>query len=183
MARLPDINPKKYTPEQAAVAKAITSGPRGEVRGPFKMLMHNPKAADAVQRMGAYLRFDGVIDGRLRELAILITARHWTSQYEWFAHAPIAEKEGLDPAIIAALAKRQNPRFKNKDERIIYNFVTDLHTKYKVGKANYAAAQKLLGKAGVVELIVLCGHYTVVSMVLNGFEVEIPGGKKPLKGR
>lgn len=183
MSRLPDINPKKYTPAQAAVAKAITAGPRGEVRGPFKMLMHNPKAADAVQRMGAYLRFDGVIDGRLRELAILVTARHWTAQYEWFAHAPIAEREGLDPAIIAAVAKRQNPRFKNKDERVIYNFVTDLHTKHKVGKANYAAATKLLGRAGVVELIVLCGHYTVVSMVLNGFEVEVPGGKKPLKGR
>lgn len=181
MSRLPDINPKKYTPDQAAVAKAITAGPRGEVRGPFKMLMHNPKAADAVQNMGAYLRFDGVINGRLRELAILLTGRHWTAQYEWFAHAPIAEKEGLDPAVIAAIAKRQRPRFKNKDERVIYNFVTDLNTKHKVGKANYAAAQKLLGRAGVVELVVLCGHYTVVSMVLNTFEVEIPGGKKPLK--
>jgi 4-carboxymuconolactone decarboxylase len=182
MARLPAINPKKYTAEQAAVAKAITSGPRGEVRGPFKMLMHNAKATDAVQRMGAYLRFGGTIDGRLRELAILVTARAWSAQYEWYAHAPIAQKEGLADPIIDAIAKNKTPRFKNKDERIVYNFTKELHAKHKVSKANYDAARKLLGNAGIVELIVLCGHYTVVSMVLNAFEVEIPGGKKPLKG-
>lgn len=181
MPRLPDIDPKDYTADQKRVADAITAGPRGEVRGPFKMLMHNPKAADAVQGMGAFLRFDGQMDGRLRELAIIITGRFWTSQYEWFAHASIAEKEGLDTAIINAIAERKRPDFKNKDEEVIYNFVTELHEKHKVGDANYKAAQKLLGDAGVVELIMLCGHYTVISMVLNTFEVEVPGGIVPLK--
>jgi 4-carboxymuconolactone decarboxylase len=181
MPRIPDINPKNYNADQKAVAAAITAGPRGEVRGPFKMLMHNPKAADAVQRMGAFLRFDGTMDGRLRELAILVTARAWTSQYEWYAHASIAQKEGLADAVIDAIAQRKRPRFKNKDEKVVYNFATELHAKHKVGKATYDAARKLLGNAGVVELVVLCGHYTVVSMVLNTFEVEVPGGKNPLK--
>jgi 4-carboxymuconolactone decarboxylase len=181
MPRLADIDPKNYTADQKAVAAAITAGPRGEVRGPFKMLMHNPKAADAVQRMGAYLRFDGTMDGRLRELAIILTGRHWTAQYEWYAHASIAEKEGLDTAIIDAIANRTRPAFKNKDEEVIYNFVTELNEKHKVSDASYKAATALLGDAGVVELVMLCGHYTVVSMVLNTFEVEVPGGKKPLK--
>ena len=181
MPRLADIDPKNYTADQKAVAAAITAGPRGEVRGPFKMLMHNPKAADAVQRMGAYLRFDGAMDGRLRELAIILTGRHWTAQYEWYAHASIAEKEGLDTAIIDAIANRKRPAFKNKDEEAIYDFVTELNEKHKVSDASYKAATTLLGDAGVVELVMLCGHYTVVSMVLNTFEVEVPGGKKPLK--
>jgi len=181
MPRLPVINPKKYTAEQAKAAKAIVSGPRGEVRGPFHMLMHNPKAADAVQKMGAFLRFDGKVNGRLRELAILVTARLWTAQYEWYAHAPIAQKEGLDDAIIDAIAQKKRPRFKNADERIVYNFVTELNTKHKVGKKTFDAAKKLLGNDGVVELVVLCGHYTNISMVLNTFEMEVPKGKNPLK--
>lgn len=181
MSRLPVINPKKYSAAQAAAAKAIVSGPRGEVRGPFLMLMHNPKAADAVQKMGAFLRFDGKINGRLRELAILMTARAWTAQYEWYAHAPIAQKEGLDDAIINAVAARKRPRFKRADERVVYNFVNDLLTKHKVSKANFDAAKKRLGNDGVVELVVLCGHYTNIAMVLNTFDMTVPGGKNPLK--
>ena len=177
MPRLPVVNPKKYTAAQAETAKAIVSGPRGEVRGPFLMLMHNPKAADAVQKMGSFLRFDGKINGRLRELAILVTARIWTAQYEWYAHAPIAQKEGLDDAIIDAIAQKKRPRFKNADERVVYNFVTDLHTKHKVSKANFDAAKKLLGNDGVVELVVLCGHYSNISMVLNGFEMDVPAAR------
>jgi 4-carboxymuconolactone decarboxylase len=181
MARLPDIDPKDYTAEQKRVADAITAGPRGEVRGPFKPLMHNPKAADVVQQLGAFLRFDGKIDGRLRELAIIITGRVWTAQYEWYAHARIAKEEGLDDAIIDAVAERKRPDFKNKDEEVVYNFVTELHENHKVSDASYKAAQDLFGNDGVVELIMLCGHYTIISMVLNTFEVEVPGGLKPLK--
>ena len=181
MARLPVVNPKKYTAEQTKAAKAIVSGPRGEVRGPFLMLMHNPKALEAVQQMGAFLRFGGKLDGRLRELVILTTGRIWTAQYEWYAHAPIAIKEGLDPKIVEAIAEKKRPRFKNADERIVYNFATELHTKRKVSQKTFDAAKKLLGNDGVVELVVLCGHYSTISMVLNGFEMGVPGGKNPLK--
>lgn len=181
MARLPDIDPKDYTADQKTVADAIAAGPRGEVRGPFKMLMYNPKAADAVQRMGAFLRFDGAMDGRLRELAIIMTGRHWTAQYEWYAHARIAADEGLDQTVIDAIAERKRPDFKNADEEVVYDFVKELHETHNVGDTNFAAAKDLLGEAGVVELIMLCGHYTVISMVLNTFEMEVPGGGKPLK--
>ena len=181
MSRLPVIDPADYTPEQKAVADAITGGPRGEVRGPFLSLMHNAKAADAVQRMGSFLRFDGTLDGRLRELAIIITGRHYTAQYEWYAHARIAAEEGLDQAIIDAIAERRRPDFRNADEEVVYNFAIELHEQHAVSDATFAAAQDLLGNTGVVELIVLCGHYSVISMVLNAFDVQVPGGEKPLK--
>jgi len=181
MARLPVINPKKYTAAQTKAAKAIVSGPRGEVRGPFLMLMHNPKALEAVQQMGAFLRFGGKLDGRLRELVILVSGRIWTAQYEWYAHAPIAIREGLDPKIVDAIAQKKRPRFKNADERTVYNFATELHTKHQVSKKTFDAAKKLLGNDGVVELVVLCGHYSTISMVLNTFEMGVPGGKNPLK--
>lgn len=180
MSRLPKIDPADYDAEQKRVAAEIAAGPRGEVRGPFLPMMHNPKAADAVQRMGAFLRFDGTLDGRLRELAIIMIGRHWTAQYEWFAHYRIALEEGLDAAVADAIAERRRPDFKNQDEEIVYDFVTELTENHKVGDATYARTRDLLGGGGVVELIVVCGHYSVVSMVLNTFEIEIPGGKKPL---
>lgn len=180
MSRLPVIDPADYTDEQQEVANEITAGPRGEVRGPFLPLMHNAKAANAVQRMGAFLRFDGTLPGRLRELAILVTGRHWTAQYEWFAHYKIALNEGLDAAIADAVGQRRRPDFKNRDEEIVYDFAHELHENHRVSDATFEAAKELVGPAGVVELIVLCGHYTVVSMVLNTFEIEVPGGEKPL---
>ena len=181
MSRLPVIDPSDYTPEQKGVADAIAGGPRGEVRGPFLSLMHNAKAADAVQRMGSFLRFDGTLDGRLRELAIIVTGRHFTAQYEWYAHARIAAEEGLDQAIIDAIAERRRPDFQSMDEEVVYNFASELHERRAVSDDAFAAAQDLLGNAGVVELIVLCGYYSMVSMALNAFDVQAPGGEKPLK--
>lgn len=180
MSRLPAIEPEDMSEDQKRVAAEITAGPRGEVRGPFLALMHNPGAADAVQRMGAFLRFGGTLPGRLRELAILITGRDWTAQYEWFAHYKIALNEGLDAAVADVIAERRRPDFRNRDEAIVYDFVTELLQTRRVGDATFAAARELLGDAGVVELVVVCGHYSVVSMVLNAFDVKVPTGETPL---
>ena len=106
--------------------------------------------------------------------------RFWTAQYEWYAHYKIALEEGLDAAIADAIAERRRPDFKNKDEEIVYDFVTEMTENRKVSDATFAAAQELLGPKGVVELVVLCGHYSVISLVLNTFGIEVPGGAKPL---
>jgi 4-carboxymuconolactone decarboxylase len=180
VSRLPKISDQDLTDEQRRVMGDITSGPRGEVRGPFIPLLHNPKAADAVQRMGSFLRFDGTLPGALRELAILVVARHWTAQYEWFAHHRIALEEGLDPNICDAIANGQRPEFNNPSLEVVYELVTELHQEHQISAATFKAALDAIGEAGVVELIVLCGHYNTISMVLNGFEVEVPGGAKPL---
>jgi 4-carboxymuconolactone decarboxylase len=180
MSRLPRLEAHQLSAEQQRVAAEITAGPRGEVRGPFVPLLHNASAADAVQRMGSFLRFDGTLPGALREMVILIVARHWSAQYEWFAHHRIALEEGLDPAIADAIAARRRPDFADATFATVYDFVTELHRDHRVGDATYAATLDALGPAQVVELVVLCGHYNLISMVLNGFDVPVPGGAKPL---
>lgn len=180
MSRLPAIPPEQLSDAQRKVADEITAGPRGEVRGPFIPLLHNAPAANAVQQMGAFLRFDGTLPGDLREMVILIVARHWTAQYEWFAHHRIALNEGLAPAICDAIASGSRPDFDEPRLAKVYDFVVELHETKQVGQASFDAVKAELGEAGLVELIVLCGHYNTISMVLNGFDVQVPSGERPL---
>jgi 4-carboxymuconolactone decarboxylase len=170
------------TSEQKVVYDKIASGPRGSVRGPFSKLMINPAVADCVQAMGAMLRFSGTLPDNLRELAILVTARHWTAQYEWYAHAPIAQKGGLPDAVINAISQRRRPSFTDPSEAAVYEFCNELNEKHEVSDDTYTWAVEQLGESGVVELIGLCGHYTLVAMTLNVGQVELPEGEElPLK--
>jgi 4-carboxymuconolactone decarboxylase len=180
MSRLPAIAPEYLSPAQQAVSNAITQGPRGEVRGPFIPLLHNPDAANAVQQMGSFLRFSGTLPGDLREMVILMTARQWSAQYEWFAHYKIALDEGLDAAIADAIASHQPPTFDDERLASVYAFVTAMYRDHQVDDATYANTAAHLSSAELVELIVLCGHYHTISMVLNGFNVTVPGGAQPL---
>jgi len=181
MSRLPELTLDQMTPAQRQVHDNIASSPRGGVRGPFAPLIHAPGVAELVQQTGAYMRYKGTLPDKLRELAILITGRFWTAQYEWYAHLPIALKAGLDPKIADALASQQRPDFAEPAEEIVYDYAMALHYDHQVDDATYKRAFDLLGPEGIVELTVLCGYYTIISMVLNAFEVEIPDGSKPLK--
>ena len=180
MSRLPPIDSNDLSPQQQRVAADIVAGPRGEVRGPFIPLLHNAKAADAVQRMGSFLRFDGTLPAALREMVILMVARHWSAQYEWFAHHRIALEAGLDPAIADAISRSEKPSLADHTYARVYDFVTELHRDHQVSDATFAAVHEALGSEQVVELVVLCGHYNLVSMVLNGFDVQVPTGERPL---
>ena len=181
MSRLPKLERDAMSDQQQAVADAITAGPRGKVRGPFIPLLHNAPAADAVQGMGSFLRFNGTLPGPMREMVILMVAREWTAQYEWFAHHKIALDEGLSPAICDAIAQRETPSFDDITYESVYNFVRELHRDKTVSSETYDRVAQGLGPEGVVELVVLCGHYHTVSMVLNTFDVNVPDGSKPLK--
>jgi 4-carboxymuconolactone decarboxylase len=174
MPRLPKLNPNALTPVQKRAHDNIINGPRGRVRGPFAALLHHPRITEYVQAMGASLRFDGILPGRLRELAILTTANHWNAEYEWNSHAPIARKEGLSSAVINAIYKNQPPNFLNDDEKIIHCFCRELHEKHTVSNATYDATAAILGHDGVVELTVLSGYYTIISMTLNTFQIPAP---------
>jgi 4-carboxymuconolactone decarboxylase len=180
MSRLPALCADDMSPEQRAVAHAITQGPRGEVRGPFIPLLHNPDAANAVQQMGSFLRFNGTLPGDLREMVILMTARQWRAQYEWFAHHKIALDEGLDTAVADAIANHQQPSFSDARLASVYDFVTAMYRDHQVDDATYARTAEHLSSAELVELVVLCGHYHTIAMVLNGFNVPVPGGAQPL---
>ncbi|NKB57642.1 MAG: carboxymuconolactone decarboxylase family protein [Alphaproteobacteria bacterium] len=179
MSRLAALDPENMTSAQKKAHDGIASGPRGSVRGPFAALLHNPGVADAVQRMGAALRFDGTLPDNLREIAILVTGRFWTAQYEWWAHARIALEAGVDEAIVNAMAQRRRPSFVKSDEAAVYEFCTELHEKQSVSDENYAWVVEQLGEAGAVELIALCGYYTIISMTLNVAQTEIPDGIEP----
>ncbi len=180
--RFPVIPLDQMTPEQKSVANAILSGPRKTLNGPFNAWLRSPELADRLQKVGEYLRFNSSLPPRLNEFAILITARHWTSQYEWFAHYPLAIKAGLDPKIAVDLAAGVRPSGMKDDESIIYDFSTQRHRDMKVSDATYKAAVAKFGEQGTMDLIGVNGYYDVVSMTLSVAQVGLPPGEPlPLK--
>ena len=176
MSRLPPLTPENMNAEQKRVYDDIASGPRGGVRGPFMALLHSPALADCVQRLGAYVRYHCSVPQKLRELAILITAKHWNAPYEWYAHETHAREAGLDGAIIEAVRAGQRPPFTEPAEEAVYDFVTELYGTHRVSDAKYDAVVAVLGEQGAVDLTGLLGHYGVISMTLNVFEIPVPDG-------
>jgi len=164
------------TDAQRKVYAEIAGGPRGGVRGPFNALLRSPELADRAQKMGEYIRFNSSLPARLNEFAILVTARYWGSQYEWYAHHPLALKAGLSPGVAADLAQGRRPAEMKDDEAAVYDFCRELHEKKSVSDAAFKAALDRFGERGVVDLIGVSGYYTLVSMVLNVDRHPLPGG-------
>jgi len=166
------------TDVQKQVYDAIAGGPRGGVRGPFRIMLRSPVLADRVQKLGEYLRYRTSLPARLNEFAILINARFWDSKYEWFAHKPLAIKGGLDEAIANDLARYKRPANMKADEELVYDFCTNLHRDHLVSDALFKRAVATLGEQGVIDLIGVSGYYTLVAMVLSVAEVPLPPGEK-----
>ena len=178
--RLKELTPADMTPEQKRVAESIQSGPRGSgLRGPFNALLRSPDLCDVVQKVGAYIRFSSSIPAKLNELAIIITGRHWTAQYEFYAHRKLALEAGLKPAIADAVAEGQRPDGMDPDETLVYEFATSLLKTGEVPDALYKRASDRFGERGVMDLTGACGYYSIVSMVLNVAQVPLPAGEKP----
>lgn len=178
--RFPSIPLEAMTPEQRKVAEAIMSGPRNSLSGPFNAWLRSPELADRLQKVGEYLRFNTSLDHRLNKFAILITAREWDSQYEWYAHYPLAMKAGLKPEVAADVAAGRRPAAMQEDERLVYDFTTELRRTRAVSDETYKAAVDKLGEQGVMDLIAVSGYYDLVSMTLNVAEVKVPEGQPPL---
>jgi 4-carboxymuconolactone decarboxylase len=176
--RLPRLSPDSFTPEQRALADSIKAGPRGQFKlsGPFAVYLHSPAFGELAQKLGGHLRFKTSVSPRLSEFAILCTAHHWKAQYEWIAHAIIAEKQGVKPETIRALQAGRAPKSAPKDEMAIFAFVKELYAKKRVSAPTYNRVKKLLGDAGTVELVGILGYYAMVSMTLNTFRAPIPEG-------
>jgi 4-carboxymuconolactone decarboxylase len=172
--RFPEIPLDKMTPSQRTIADAIMSGPRKGMSGPFNAWLRSPELADRLQKVGEYVRFNTSLDKRLNEMAIIMTAHYWGSQYEWYAHAPLAIKAGLDPEIIAALGAGRKPDKMKDDEAIVWEFVTQLRRDHGVDDAIYAKAVDKFGENGVMDLVAVNGYYDVVSMTLNVAHVSPP---------
>jgi 4-carboxymuconolactone decarboxylase len=180
--RLPPLAPEHYTPDQKRVADGITGGPRGGLRGPFPAMLRSPVVAERFQLLGEYLRFNSTIPTALNELAILVTAREWSAQYEWYAHHLLAMKAGLPPAIAQAVAEGRMPAGMDEDQRIVWQFCTEMHQTKQVSDATYAATKARFGEHGIIDLIAVSGYYVAVAMTLNVAQVPLPPGVPvPLK--
>jgi 4-carboxymuconolactone decarboxylase len=179
MARVEDLKLESLTPEQKAIHDRIAGTRGGTVRGPFAIWLRNPKIADAADRFGTTLR-NGDLELRLFELMVLLVARHWTAQYEWFAHARHALEAGIPPAVVEAIRHRRKPELERDDERLVYDLVTEMNETRTLSQPTYDRAVALLGLDHVIELITSLGFYTMVAIMLNGFDAPVPGGERPL---
>ena len=162
---------------QREAADALIAGPRKAVVGPFIPLLRSPALMARVGQVGEYLRFDSLLDVRIRELAMCLVARHVSNQFEWLMHAPLALKAGVPQASLDAIAEGRQPHSAAPDEAAMVDFVTELLQHHGVSDSSYAAALALFGEQGVVELTTLVGYFAMVCWVMN--VARTPGQPQP----
>ncbi len=149
----------------------------GSLAGPFNAWVHAPEAGSRLAELGGFLRFHTSIERGLTEVAIITVAARWQAEFEWWAHSRMARDHGVPGAAVDAIGRGEEPTFEADDQRIIYQVARQLAEGGRVDDATYAAAQALLGDAGMVELVSLCGYYTLISFQLNAFDVALPTGE------
>ena len=167
---------------QEAMVRHILEGPRTSVGGPFNMLLRSPEMGDLVQEVGAYVRFNSSLAPAHREMAIIMSAAHWTAEYEWYAHKSLALAAGLEPAIVDAIGVRDRPSSMQADEAVLYDFCNELLNDHRVSDATFLAATDAFGERGVVDLTGTLGYYSLVSLMLNVDEHPLPDGVTPQFG-
>ncbi|CAH2897118.1 MAG: Cation/multidrug efflux pump [uncultured Paraburkholderia sp.] len=173
--RLPDFQIATASDEQKAVLEDILSGPRGNLNGPFLGWIFSPELAQNAQKLGAFCRYKTGLPLRLSELAILVTAARWRSQAEWHIHYPIALEAGLPTDVAEGLRTGKTPSFADADDKIIFDFATELYDTKRVSDATYDAAVARFGLTVVVNLVGLLGYYALVAMTLNTFGMLAEG--------
>jgi 4-carboxymuconolactone decarboxylase len=178
--RLPTIPPADYTAEQKQAAADFEASRKTPVFGPFEPLMHSPQVMTQARAMGDYLRYKSAIGTTLSELVILVTAREWTQDYEWYVHYPIALKVGIKPAIADAIADGRRPVGMSDDEESVYDFSIELHRNKRVSDATFARVEKRFGKQGVVDLTGVNAYYALLAMQLNVAQYDMPKDGKRL---
>jgi 4-carboxymuconolactone decarboxylase len=175
MSRLLPVDRERLSAAQAEVYNRIAAGPRGGVRGPHSILLHSPELAARIEQVGTYLRYQCGVPARLRELAILVVGAHFSADYEWYAHAPLAARQGIPASVIAAIGEGRRPDFDAPQDAMIHAFTDELVRTGHVSQRAYDDVHELLGDAGTVDLTGLIGYYTSLAMTLNVFEVATPG--------
>ena len=180
--RMPPLRDDELSAEQRAAAAELAAGPRGAVVGPFIAALRSPELMSRLQRLGEYLRYRNALGARLTELAILITARAWTQQFEWTWHVDEARRRGIARATIAAIARGKRPARMPDDEAIVHDFLRELHGTQAVTDSTYARALAAFGERGVVDLTALAGYYTTLAMILNVARTPLPRGKRAALG-
>ena len=184
-----EIEPRIHPPVQSQLDAAqrkvyddIVAGPRGEVVGPLGVWLWRPELADRAQRLGAYARYGTSLRPVLSELAILVVARTWGSEFEWLVHKPIALAAGVSPDAVEAIRTGRTPLLPDPAQSAVYGFCAALLRDHQVDDALYAGAVSALGEEGVVDLVGILGYYSLISMTINAFRVPPPKGAVPELG-
>jgi 4-carboxymuconolactone decarboxylase len=175
--RLKLLSTGEMDADQKQTYEEAIAGKRGSAPAPMMAWLNSPDMARHATRLGEQLRFNTIFPAKLSEIAILVTARHWTAHYEWWAHKRLALKGGMDPKIIDDIRDRRTPTFDDPKGQMIYDVTKSLHEGHGLSNTLYAEAVQVLSERGLVEVIGLCGYYTLVSMTLNTFEFELPAGE------
>ena len=186
MTRLPDLRRDQLSAPALDVWDSVvgTRGAQlvndnGALVGPFNAFVHAPDVGRQLSALGAVLRFGTSIDRRLTEVAIITVGARWKAEFEWWAHARMAREHGVPAEVVDAIGRGEDPPFSAADERTVYGVARELTRDGQVSDETYAAAEQLLGDAGLVELVSLCGYYTLISYLLNAFAVPLPPGAEP----
>src|ERR1700754_3340742 len=183
ITRFAPLKSEQLPPPQKAWADEIAVPPRNAKFGspPYRAYIRNPELAPRLSALSDYLRWKTSLPPRLSELAILITAREWTAQYEWFAHYPLALKGGLDPKVADAIAEGKRPDGMKEDEAALYDLASELYRDKKLSDPAYKAALNQFGERGIMDIIGIIGYYDLVSMTLITMQAGMPDDKvKPL---
>jgi 4-carboxymuconolactone decarboxylase len=188
-SRLPYLRYDDLDPDRRAVWDAVVGSRGGDLVnadggliGPFNAFVHAPGVGERLTELGRVVRFETSIERRLSEVAIITVGARWKAEFEWWAHARMARRHGVADAVVDAIGRGQDPPFQMADERAVYQVARQLTERGQLDPGTYADAQRLLGDAGLVELVSLCGYYTLVSFLLNAFTVPLPPGAAPAWG-
>ncbi|HUC21490.1 MAG TPA: hypothetical protein VMA73_02175 [Streptosporangiaceae bacterium] len=187
MSRLPELRRDQLDPAGQEVWDQVVGTRGGQLvtaagglAGPFNAFVHSPGVGRHLSALGAAVRFGTSIERRLTEVAIITVGSRWKAEFEWWAHARMAREQGVPDAVVDAIGRGDNPTFTADDERIVYAVARELTLTGQVSQESYAAAHGLLGDAGLVELVSLCGYYTLISYLLNAFAVPVPPGAESM---
>jgi 4-carboxymuconolactone decarboxylase len=186
MSRLPQVRYDDLGPEGQRVWDGILGSrgsqlvdEQGGLIGPFNAFVHAPEVGRRLGSLGGTLRFGTSIERRLSEVAIITVGARWKAEFEWFAHSRMAREHGVPDAVIDAIGAGEDPPFEADDERTVHAVARQLTDNGRLDQDLYDAARQLLGDAGMVELVSLCGYYTLISYLLNAFDVPLPAGARP----
>ena len=177
--RFPQLTMDQLNEQQRPIGEKIMKISSVGLGGPYNPLLRSPVLAQRMYDLLDYLRWNTSVPTRLNEFAILVVARQWRSQVEWYAHYPLAIKAGLSEQVAADLKANKRPAGMQADEAVVYDFLTELSTRHEVSDETFDRAKKLLGEQQVVDLTALGGTYVTVAMLLSVAEEGVPPGKEP----
>lgn len=174
--RMPAIPTEQMSAAQKDALAQLMAGPRGHAGGPFSAFLRSPELMNRVQKVGEYLRFICPIEKRLGEFAAIIAARHWSQQFEWWAHYRQAVEAGLKASIADAIAEGRRPTGMAEDEEILYDFLTEALRTNGCSDPTYARTLAEFGEQGVIDLLAVAGYYGMLALVMNVARTTVPEG-------